>query len=107
MIGKWIDGLTDVQRDRIIEGQGWCNVTFYDGDGALCLIGHAFAIRADCDYHPRLGRYMRAVNRHGVDAFVPDRFDELCVRFGRDRIVRACKLRAAAGVVVPVETANR
>lgn len=95
MIGKWIDGLTDVQKDRIIEGQGWCPQIIEMGH-SRCLVGHAIG---------GLAAWREIVNTgdHRSFAGIGTHFDDLVVRFGLDRIVRACKLRAAkSNVVAPL-----
>lgn len=92
MLGKWIGSLSDEQRDRIIEGQGWCARTL-ERDGDRCLGGHAF------DYVRRLGFRDRKYDPSpAVKAAF--RFDALCRRFDMDRIVRACKARAARSNVI-------
>ena len=84
-MGSWIDGLTDEQRDRIVQGQGWCVGDIGNAD-TTCLIGHA---AGEC-----LNPYMAFTPPVGV--MIACRFDILCDRFGLDRVVRACKMRAAA-----------
>jgi hypothetical protein len=92
MLGLYIDGRTDEQRDRIIEGQRWCIQAIEDHKHARCLVGHVVGG----------GAGWRALYNGwnvSVASLLPigNRFDDLCRRFGMDRIVRCCKLRAAKG----------
>lgn len=96
MIGKWIDRLDAEQKDRIITGQGWCvhSIQLYED---RCLVGHAIGgLPAWRNLGGDIGARLPL-------ATVGRRFDGLCDRFGMDRIVRACKLRAAKShrVVLP------
>ena len=88
MIGQWIDGLTDEQRDNIVEGRdwywaGWFRARRPAGSGS-CLVNHAIS----------RGTMGNAVAMAG-EPFIADRYDRLTIRFGLARVVRAIKLRAA------------
>ena len=93
MIGLWIDGLTDEQRDRIVSAQGW--ITGRVGrpsEGTHCLIGHAHhdvILQGDT-------AWKMWVRIRPILGDVGTQFDDLCRRFGKDRVVRAIKLRASA-----------
>lgn len=95
MIGRFIDSLDDVRRDRVITAQHW-----QTGGGVFtgrCLIQHAF----DTSYwqHVKLSG--------GLDTFlVAVRFDDLCRCVGKRRAVRLCKLRAAKTRRVVAEVAT-
>lgn len=98
-MGRWIDGLTDEQKDRIVRGQRWRDQLVIDADGRKCLVGHA----AGYQVKKRANGNGTAAFRVGCEVYLPDttptgsRFDRLCGRFGLERIVRACKQRAAKG----------
>ena len=102
MIGLWLDGLGDVERDRVIEAQGWCFAGWNDGAGNRCLLSHA------CDLHiyrDGTGFFYPSPEDHAVISShqrVWSRYDDLCARFGKDRVVRAIKARAARGVTSKV-----
>lgn len=84
MLGRYIDGLTDEQKDRIIQAQEWAAAQnkAFGGRNPRCLVEQAQGF-VGC-----------AVNN--TDYFIYGmRFDMACGRFGIKRIVRACKLRAA------------
>ena len=92
MLGKYIDSLSDEQRDRIIEakdfGDGW---QFIDRDNPACkcLVGHAEG------YYLNEDGYQQQKDETDGWETVYMLFPELMQRFGADRIIRACKLRAA------------
>ena len=44
-----------------------------------------------------INTFMETVNEHGCLRFPGNAFPVLCERFGKDRIVRLCKARAARG----------
>ena len=86
MVGRYIDALSDEQRDRIIEAREMIIGDYgdEDGDGGPgCLVGTAEGAE-DQPVADALG-YFR----------VEFAFDDLADRFGKDRIVRLCKARAA------------
>jgi hypothetical protein len=41
LLGRYIDGLSDRARDRLLEAQDWCVAELVGPDGARCLVGHA------------------------------------------------------------------
>lgn len=98
MIGQWIDGLTDEQKDRIVRATEWRPHKLGSPGEPRCLTGHAFDITITdvARGHPDAGESLAI----GVS------FDDLVHRFGIDRIVRACKLRAAATTASEVERAE-
>lgn len=95
MVGLYIDALSDEQRDRIIEAKNW-TPDFVDPEDPTCrcLVGHAedwahWGVSRD----PALSMSRDTHNHHGHPIYnvVPLLFN----RFGKDRIVRLCKERAA------------
>lgn len=86
-LGRWIDGLSDEQKDRVVRTQSWF-WQFHDNPGyhrgKYCIAGAAFDL--DDTYLAR--------RRHKAAAV---QYDRLCRRFPGDRIVRACKQRAVKG----------
>ena len=84
LLGRYIDSLMVEEKDRIIVGQEWCQYTLTTPNGSHCLMGQVDAQR----YPIRCGDAM-----YGVHIGIT--FDSTVGRFGMDRIVRACKLRAA------------
>jgi len=102
--GRYIDAHEAMRKDRVIEAQGWITGGFYDSYGNRCLVGHAEAwsgeqrlngLRSDDVCGPNGDLLRGEMNRRGYYVF--EQFDRLCARFGKDRIVRACKMRAAKG----------
>lgn len=94
-VGRWIDERTDIERDRIIEAQGWV-AGYLEYQGQRCLVGHVCGTPG-----------WRDIDFRDI-AVTATRFDQLVLRFGLDRIVRACKLRAArGGIVTPELTCQR
>lgn len=82
LLGRWIDSLTDEERDRIVEAQGWGFGWFGGCYGdRRCLVEQ---VDPGVSYRPITESEWAVVTR----------FDVLCDRFGLDRIVRAVKLRA-------------
>lgn len=102
IVGRYIDALSDEQRDRIIEAED-----IYDGhggyfnvDGCGCLVGVAEMV----DRHGARpidlehGERNLLLRREDDDLETPsEMFPHLCERFGKSRIVAACKARAAKG----------
>ena len=105
--GQFLDAANDQQRDRVIEAIGWSDdFVDFDDHSCRCLTGHAEDWfrdeatgelgRLDGSIHPHFdGPWFRTRNRRGVVAF--NQFPKLCTRFGKARIVAACKARAARG----------
>ena len=97
IVGRYIDALSDEQRDRVIEATTlYDGYSFYDYDGCGCLVGTAERVskRSGVTGDPiNALLYQRSGCRHYPSA----RFPKLCRRFGKDRIVAACKARAAKG----------
>ncbi len=101
LMAKYIDAVSDEARDRIIMGQGWTDGLIDDHRGNRCLIGHA---TEGCPvlYRVPVGREWHRVLHEDhpenvlidFDNWVGDRFDKAVVRFGMERVVRACKARA-------------
>lgn len=83
MIGRYLDRLSDVERDRVITAQSWkqfgstSRTRFDPATSVGCLVQHASGS-------------VVVVDRFDVAC----RFDEIVDRFGLNRVVRAIKLRA-------------
>lgn len=97
MLGRFIDGLTPQQKDRVIEAQTfwWLYKANREGltadQGCGCLIDTALARRnAFVEYGEERVHYGASHRR-----FLSIEFDRLIRRFGPERIIRACKMRAA------------
>ena len=90
MLGLYLDALSDEQRDRVIEcedfgfGQNW------DGQGRGCLVAVAELGERE---HTKV--YLKFYVQG--EASVGVQFDDLIARFGKARVVAACKARAARG----------
>ena len=96
VVARYIEKLSDEQRDNIIEAEAFNNAQYFDAHGVGCLVGVA-----EREYFAH----------HGFDAVCPPvafsltvfgggvggHFDTLCRKFGKARIVAACKNRAARG----------
>ena len=103
IVGKYIDALSDEQRDKIVEAKdmhagkwGW-----WDG-GCGCLVATAEMTVGEYETPPVTVRVSPKVPDYYATrdwrAFCPQHaFPRLCERFGKDRIVRLCKERAAKG----------
>jgi hypothetical protein len=114
VIGKWIDGLTDAQRDRIVQhpdptydGREWWDLERDCGCLVGCVVGQSgewsvgrffgaeWLIPNAVLTHPSLASTQfgfaetRIVYQAGI------RFPRLVTRFGAPRIWRAVKARAA------------
>lgn len=108
-LGRWIDGLTDEAKDRIVRGQNW-GLAYLNLRGRKCLLGHAadaeqtrwLTLRklvqsgGSADTEVLEAAEMYRITHNGETA--GDRFDQLSSRFGIERIVRCVKLRAGASV---------
>lgn len=87
MLGKWIDGLTEGSKDRIIEAQRWCSEAIYESHtNSYCLVGHVYGGTEGVLFDAGVELVSQTTGRC---------FDRLVQRFGLPRLVRACKLRAA------------
>ena len=90
LLGRSIDEMPISAKDRIIVAQDWCSAG-YTRNGARCLIGHADDWQPDTSKHGK--RCLWEVTRF-MECIRESTFDALVRRFGLQRIVRACKLRA-------------
>ena len=103
IVGRYIDVLSDEQRDRVIEAKGWDReFVSYDDPSCRCLVGHAEDWDADFVSHDHLGGKLTSNSRNHRGIAVYNQFPRLCKRFGEDRIIRLCKVRAA-GTPVSVQ----
>ena len=85
-MGRYIDGLTAEQRDRLVEAKDFLDDDWWDGvEGVGCLCCTAE------------GGWSDDLSNVGVD-HPAYRFPQACDRFGKARVVRAIKLRAGAKV---------
>lgn len=98
-MGRYIDGLDDAGRDRLIEGQAWVPYAQWDGHGGGCLLGHANGV-----VHMNSREYIdtiREIARTTPPAAwllagrAAHAFNASFERFGAARLTRAIKLRAA------------
>ncbi len=90
--GRYIDALSDEQRDNVIEAEdfGYGQLWDYEGRGCLVAVAENLAKTGDSVVAPKF--------RCGAPTYgVGHQFDRLIKRFGKDRIVRLCKERAATG----------
>lgn len=99
MIGRWLDTLSDEQRDRVITADLAPGDTVYD-DGSRCVLGAAGNYRWICGIQTPMDReperLMASMERvvGGLPRFVYRRFDKGCYRWD-ESFVRAVKMRAA------------
>lgn len=111
--GQYIDSLTDEQRDRLVEQKDFnSGFSWWGPGGCGCLVG-----TAEGGVPSRFSKIMRAHDRVQLrhydarpnwtmldipwrDAPASIRYPKLVRRFGKERVVRAIKLRAGARVVV-------
>jgi len=109
-VGRYLDAGEDRHRDRVIEGRDW-GLDFVEEDGcSKCLVGHAEDWRRGINKQEMYKT--KALDIVGISAcweqnlygtVVFNQFPRLCHRFGKDRIVRLCKMRAAKGNTELVE----
>jgi len=98
IVGKYIDALSDVQRDRVIEAKEIRPGGFfhYDGDG-VSIVGCLVSV-AQCENFSMKSRVKMFTVSHDCVCSLSKLgagFDTICHRFGKDRIIRLCKARAA------------
>lgn len=86
MLGRYIDGLTEEQKDRVIEAQNWCSNVGLNEHGERCLVGHVHNFLAD------VLMVLAVFDEYWT---VGPWFDALVSRYSKDHIVRAIKARAA------------
>jgi len=91
MLGRYIDGLTAEQKDRVIEAQGWTRGQVEDRKGNRCLVGHAVG-GARVDNLVTHHIWMNEVWGINIGK-IGERFDDLHWRFDQ-RLIHAIKLRA-------------
>ena len=95
LVARYIDAISDEQRDRVIEAKDISDGPFFfndqpDGTYCGCLVGVAEMEHARMEAPIDRGMY--------TGSWYPsDFFPRLCRRFGKARIVAACKARAAKG----------
>lgn len=96
LLGKYIDALSDEQRDRIIEAKDF-TLNCHNRGCYGCLV-----VTAEVENIEEGRRYFdfpvaaMVGHRDGTyESEVEYRFPHLTTRFGKDRIVAACKSRAA------------
>jgi len=104
-MGRFIDGLSDKHRDRLVtaaefnDGEHW-----WDGVGCGCLVGTAAGGHPQNGLVDELRRHWSALPQDWHRGIAPwpaapasIRYPRAVRRFGKARVVRAIKLRAAAG----------
>lgn len=98
-IGKYLDGLDDDARDRVITAQDWPR----DGGaysfvykGQRCLVGHA-----EDWYHDEIGHSQPRTKRYPGCAIYGG-FPRIVKRIGLERAVRLVKARAARAHSIPL-----
>jgi len=91
MIGVWMSTLTDETLERLVDAPSglWLAEDAYeDGYGCGCLAFHAGIGEVRCS-HPIFGLSRRWFPGFpGVRRFNGGRYENLCNRFGKDRVVR-------------------
>ena len=88
LVGRYIDALSDEQRDNVIVAAEFGYGQRVDAYGRGCLVQVAEQGASDVCL-----RFKFQYPQRGVGG----QFDALCKRFGKARIVAACKARAARG----------
>ncbi len=91
IVGRYIDALSDEQRDNVIEADGFGYGQMWDDEGRGCLVAVAEVVVGAPIAMPIAQRFCNEGQLVGCT------FDNLCYRFGKARIVAACKARAAIG----------
>lgn len=95
LLGRYVDELPDVARDRVIRAKDWC------AEGARALVGHAegrgYRGRWAGEWTERARLRAARLWRLGLRSHsrISRRFGRACQRFGPERMVRLLKLRAA------------
>lgn len=101
MLGLYLDQLNEVERDRVIAGQGWTTYWLATTGGDRCLLGHAWDFDAeanrprDLEAHRAWMKWANERRDRGAGIHVGERFDALASRVGLDRAVQLVKARAA------------
>jgi hypothetical protein len=101
IVGRFIDGITPEQRDRIVTAHDFEYAAVFRGSygNGMTAVGEGMCL-IDTVFNESGAWHKYTL----VDHIVPNRratfalgyrFDELCCRFGPARVIRACKLRAA------------
>ena len=97
LIVKYLDALSDDGRDRVIVAEEFDNGQYINSRGVGCLVGVAEREYFSVGYGP-FPPVQKAVGRtRWSNDRVCERFDAICRRFGKARVVAACKARAAKG----------
>ncbi len=105
MLGKWIDSLSDAQRDNVVTAMGWGYGIRIYFRGRRRSVSECSDLYHHESYAAHLGRRClvdNAFDRDGawehVHVDIPTQFDLLCNRFGMERVVRAIKARAGVEI---------
>ena len=99
-MGRFIDELTDEQRDRLVEAEDFTTATWWE-DGYGCLCGTALLLNT-------MEKQSAYAARNPSSPFIwpleaaQIRYIGAIVRFGKARVVRAIKLRAGARIETPI-----
>jgi hypothetical protein len=78
LMGRYIDGLPQHARDRLIQAQDWCVASVRGPDGSRCLVGHAEdweELAADAGWW---GRWVDDAARSGARTRAEGELDTLC-----------------------------
>ena len=106
IVAKYLDQLTDAQRDRVIEADDWTDAFVEPEDPSCrCLCGHAedYAIHNGCtaardrSESPDGEWACMETNPYGSGLPIYNLVPHLFRRFGKAKIVRLFKVRAARG----------
>ena len=95
LVARYIDALSDGQRDNVIEAKEFTDGNQFVDCGIGCLVGVAemnLDRSADRPIHMAMADIVRG--RMSAPGY---NFPRLCDRFGKDRVIAACKARAARG----------
>lgn len=111
IIGRYIDGLPDFKKDRIIEAQNWCTNALRQLDGSRCLVGNVENVMDLHDHEaytglPRRPVYASCSQRTLASINPAVGFDLLCSKYGKQRAVALCKARAAKPPISKLLTAK-
>ena len=106
LVGRYIDALSDEQKDRIIEATSWSEPSegvYVDKQdpSCRCLAGHAENWYREKVDHTQARPLGIIIPKCSIDAAI--QFPNLQDHFGVERIIRVCKARAAKGNRIPTE----
>lgn len=108
-MGRYIDEATDEMRDRLVQAEDFSAGPWIDGAGHCCLVGTAEDYKANplgiATHYSYLQRDVEgADNRMWAGSLAAYRYHQAIERFGKARVVRAIKMRAASTTSVAAES---